>query len=77
MIRELAKLDLLTIEKNAEIIKILLLRSIIGRGSITQPNQKACNLYIFRKNILLVVKSFLQNTKNSFCFREIDLLVIP
>ena len=63
--------------KNADIIKMLLFWSIFGRSRTTHPSQKTCNLYIFWKNILLAIISFLQNTKKCFCFGEIDLLAIP
>ena len=51
--------------------------SIFGRDRTTQPSQKACNLYTFWNNILLAITSFLQNTRNCFCFWEISLSGIP
>ena len=57
--------------KNAGIIKIVLFWSIFERGRTTQSSQKACILYIFRKNILLAIISFLQSTRSCFYFGEI------
>ena len=63
--------------KTADIIRFLRFWSIFGRGRTAHHSQKTYNLYIFWKNILLAIISFLQNTKNCFCFGEIDLLAIP